>query len=131
MKYTITEGRLNNAIIEYLNELYNVADINWVNPYQYDDDTGEEWEDNNIIDFYKGDYDGPYDSDFCFRWIGPEYYSKEGPIALYKMSPILEVHENEGNTLNSYFGDKWRELFKKWFKENFELPIKTIEIGIS
>jgi hypothetical protein len=47
------------------------------------------------------------------------------------MAPILEVHENEGNTLNSYFGDKWHEPFKMWFNENFEMPVKTIKVGIS
>jgi hypothetical protein len=131
MRYVITESKLNGAIIEYLNELYDVTDINWVNPYQYDDETGEEWEDNNIIDFYKGDYDGPYDSNFLFRWYDPQYYSERGPVELYEIAPIIEVYDEQGKTLNSYFGDRWKEPFKIWFKENFQLPIKTVKVGIS
>jgi len=130
MRYIITENRLNNAIMEYISELYDVSDINWTNPYMYDDETGEEYEDGDIIDFYKGDYEGPYDSDFCFRWYQPEYYHNKGQIKEWRMAPILEVHENEGNTLNSYFGDKWHEPFKRWFQENFEMPVKTIKVGI-
>ena len=131
MKYIITENRLNSAIIEYINELYDVSDINWTHPYEYNDETDEEYEDGNIVDFYKGDYEGPYDSDFCFRWYDPEYYAGGDYVGLQKKCPILEVHENEGETLNAYFGDKWHEPFKRWFEENFELPIKTIEVGIS
>ena len=131
MKYVITESRLNNTIIDYLNQMYDVDDINSTNPYAYDDSTGEEWEDNNIVDFYRGDYNGPYDSDFVFRWIDPEYYAGGDYVGLQRKCPILEVHENEGNVLNSYFGDKWHEPFKIWFEENFNLPVKTVEVGIS
>lgn len=123
MKYVITESKLNGVIIEYLDELYDISDINSVNPYQYDDDTGEEWEDDNIIDFYKGDYD----SNFLFRWIGPEYYDDE----FREEAPVLQVHDEQGKTLNSYFGDRWKVPFKKWFEEKFELPIKTIKVGIT
>ena len=131
MKYLILESRLNNSIIDYLNKLYDVSDISWTNPYDYDDETGEEGEDPNTIDFYRGDYEGTYDSDFVFKWYDPEYYAGGDYIGLQNKCPILEVHENEGDILNGYFGDMWHEPFKKWFEEHFELPIKTIEVGIS
>jgi hypothetical protein len=131
MKYIITESKLNNTIIEYLNNMFDVDDINSVNPYQYDDDTGEEWEDNTIVDFYKGDYDGPYDSDFCFRWYDPEHYSGGDYVGLQKKCPIIEINDTEGEILNSYFGDRWHIPFKIWFEENFRLPVKTVEVGIS
>ena len=51
MKYVITESKLNGVIIEYLDELYDISDINSVNPYQYDDETGAEWEDDHLMDF--------------------------------------------------------------------------------
>jgi hypothetical protein len=131
MKYVITENKLNSTIIEYLNELYDIEDINSVNPYQYDDETGEEWEDDNIIDFYKGDYDGPYDSDFLFRWYDPEHYSGGDYVGLQKKCPIIEINDTEGEILNAYFGDRWHIPFKIWFEENFRLPIKTVKVGIS
>ena len=77
MKYSISENKFNTIVTKYLDELYDVNDINATSPYEYDDETGEEFEDNNVIDFYRGDYDGPYDSDFCFRWIDPEYYGED------------------------------------------------------
>jgi hypothetical protein len=137
MKFIITENKLEQFIIRHLDKMYDVNEINWVNPYEYDDETGEESENPNINDFYLGDYDGPYDSDFLFRWIGPEYYDVEDSdfgeynVELQKESPILEVHESNGNELNNYFGNKWHEPFKIWFEEKFGLPIKTIKVGIS
>ena len=131
MKYVITESRLNNTIIDYLNQMYDVDDINWTNPYEYNSQTGEEYEDPNVIDYYRGDYGGPYDSDFVFRWIDPEYYAGGDYVGLQKKCPILEVHDIEGETLDAYFGNHWHEPFKIWFTENFRLPVKTIETGIS
>jgi hypothetical protein len=130
MKYIITESRLNDTIIEYLNNIYDVSDINWTNPYDYDDETDEEGENPNIIEFYRGDYEGTYDSDYVFMWYAPEHFPGPENISWFEDAPILEIHENEGETLNAYFGDKWHEPFKRWFEENFELPIKTIEVGI-
>jgi hypothetical protein len=131
MKYVITESKLNKTIIEYLNNMFDVDDINWTHPYEYNDETDEEYEDSNVINYYRGDYDGPYDSDFVFRWIDPEYFAGGDYIGLQKKSPILEIHENEGETLNAYFGNHWDAPFKIWFLENFRLPVKTIQIGIS
>jgi hypothetical protein len=131
MNYIIKEGRLQKAIYEYINEMFDVDDINWTHPYAYDDNTEEEWEDSNVIDYYRGDYEGSYDSDFVFRWIDPEYYAGGDYIGLQKKCPILEIHDKEGDILNSYFGSHWHEPFKKWFEENFRLPVKTIEVGLS
>ena len=129
MKYIITESKLNSAITEYLNELYDIDDIHWTHPYTFNDETGEEYEDPNLITYYRGDYDGPFDSDFVFQWIDPEHY--EGYIGLQRKCPILEVHDREGEILDSYFGDKWHEPFRIWFEINFEFPVKTVEVGIS
>jgi len=131
MKYIITESRLKNTIIEYLNELYDVDDINSTNPYEYDSETEEEYEDPNVLEYYRGDYDGPHDSDFVFRWIDPEYFAGGDYVGLQKKCPILEVHDTEGETLDAYFGNNWHAPFKEWFQVNFRLPVKTIKVGIS
>jgi len=130
MKIIISESKLNSAIIQYLDELYDVNDIHSTNPYMYDDDTGEEYEDGNIIDFYRGDYDGPYDSDFCFRYYTEEYFL-DGSPKYRNRGPLLEVRDEVAETLDGYFGDFWYEPFKKWFESNFELPVKTVKKGIS
>jgi hypothetical protein len=55
MKYIITESKLESATIDILDEMFPVEDINWYHPYDYDDDTGQEGDDENRIEFYMGD----------------------------------------------------------------------------
>ena len=57
MRYIITESKLNQTIVEYINKLFPVDEINHINPYTYDDETGEEGDDENRVEFYIGDYD--------------------------------------------------------------------------
>ena len=50
MKYIITESRLEENILHYINELFDVNDINWTPRVEYDDD-GFEYEDENQMVF--------------------------------------------------------------------------------
>ena len=65
MRYVITESKLDEAITDYLDEMFDVDNIHYTSPLEYDDETGEEWEDENRIEFYVGDYG---DLDTCFEW---------------------------------------------------------------
>jgi hypothetical protein len=58
MRYVITESRIEEAITDYLDELFDIENLNWTHPYDYDDETGEEGEDENRVEFYIGDYLG-------------------------------------------------------------------------
>lgn len=122
MKYVITESRLNTAIYNYFDTLFDVANINWSYPYEYDDETGEESEDTNRIEFYKGDFS---DEDVVFRWTDCDYF-REGSHAR-SICPTVNVEYAYEKVLNGYFSNFWQEPFKEWFKNNFELPIKTVE----
>lgn len=122
MKYVITESKLEETITNYLYELFDVNDINSTNPLEYDDDTEEEWEDENRIEFYIGDYG---DEDTCFRWYDCNYFD-EGSYAR-TICPTVSLEYEYENVLNGYFGDMWKEPFRKWFIENFELPVKTVD----
>mgnify|MGYP000924348279 CR=1 FL=1 len=42
MKYIITESKLEESIVHYIDELFDVDDIHWTNPIEQDDETGEE-----------------------------------------------------------------------------------------
>ena len=64
MKYIITKSKLEKIILHYIDELFDVDNINWTNPLEDDDETGEEWEDENRVVFYIGDYDG--EDEGCF-----------------------------------------------------------------
>jgi hypothetical protein len=129
MKYILSENRIEKVIFEYFDKTYDLSDINYTNPYTYDDRTGEEYEDPNIITFYKGDYQGPYDSEFIFVWVDKYYYDDDEPSFNY--APILEVHEDQSKVFDAYFGDLWLKPMKKWFNENFKLPVNILRKRIT
>lgn len=122
MKYIITESKLESAIINYFDDTFDVNDINWTYTYEYDDD-GYEYEDENAIVFYIGDYNGPDDG--CFRWYHCDYFN-EGSNAK-NICPLVSLEHPYDLQLNGYFGNVWKEPFKKWFTKHFELPVKTVE----
>ena len=123
MKYIISESRLEESILHYINELFDVNEIHINNPLEYDDETGEEWEDTNRLQFYIGDYD--VEDEGCFFWYDCDYFNPNS--ASSEKCPIVVVDDEYKNQLDGYFGDMWHEPFKKWLKEHFELPVKTIE----
>ena len=119
----IKESKLDENILEYIDELFDVNDINWTNPPEYDEETGEEWDDDNRVVFYIGDYEG--EDEGCFYWYGCEYFDPNSPAS--EICPTVSLEYQYENQLNGYFGDMWKEPFKKWFKYHFELPVKTID----
>ena len=130
MDILILESKLDSLIYNYIDNMYDINDINWTHPYEYDEE-GNELENVNVLTFYRGDYDGPWDSDFVFTWIGINYYDSPEDEKLRGESPILEIHEDECQSLNGYFGDRWYGTFKRWFQEKFDLSVKTISEGLS
>jgi hypothetical protein len=128
MKIIITESKLHQAVIDYLNERYDVDNIHWT--YGIDDNGNEV---DYAMSFYEGDYD---DDENLFRWYSEDYFysdemshhNKEIIDGWKEKSPMLEFDDTDTfNILNGYFGDRWHQPFKDWFMENFNLPIKTIE----
>jgi hypothetical protein len=66
---------------------FDVNDIYWTNPLEDDDETGEEWEDENRVVFYIGDYDGE-DERFEFR---NDYLSEKTSRNLMMGLPFIMV----------------------------------------
>jgi len=122
MKYIISESKLEKTITNYLDVLFDVDNIHYTVPYEYDDETGEEYDDMNRMEFYIGDYEN---DDTCFRWYNCEYFDK-GSYARY-ICPTVTVEYKYETILNGYFGDMWKEPFRKWFIQNFEEPVKTVD----
>jgi hypothetical protein len=122
MKYIIAESKLEQTIMNYFDKIFDVENIKYVNPIEDDNETGEEWEDENRLDFYIGDY---YDDSSCFKWYNCEYFNPGSPAE--EICPTVTVEYPYVNTLNGYFGDVWQEPFKKWIKLHFDLPVKTVE----
>jgi hypothetical protein len=128
MKIIITESKLYQAVIDYLNERYDINNIHWTYGL---DDWGNEVD--YAMSFYEGDYE---DDDNLFMWYGDDYWysdemshhNKEMIDKWKEQSPTLSFNDtNTFDTLNGYFGDRWHQPFKDWFMEHFKKPIKTIE----
>ena len=130
MKIIITESKLNQAVIDYLNDTYDTNNIGW--SYGID-----EWgnEVDYAIEFYVGDFEEGDNT--VFRWYGEDYWtSEEGELwtdeyikEMKNKSPQLEIYDNTVyRTLNGYFGDKWKQPFIDWFWDKFNVPVKTINM---
>lgn len=125
MKYIITESRLNDAIYDYINELFDVERISWSHPFDYFDNTDTEGEDPTRIEFFFGQQYDEYSDNSLFRYHSCEYFSEEGFAK--NLCPILVIEGPYDEQLNKQFGKLWEEPFKKWFQEKFKLPVKTIQ----
>jgi len=123
MKYIITESRLNQAIVDYINKLFPIDEINYINPYDYDDETDEEGDDENRVEFYIGDYDEGDNT--IFRWYDCDYFFLYSEPR--KRCPLIVVEDQYKRELDGFFNDLWHEPFKKWIMKNFDLPVKTVE----
>ena len=127
MKFIITESQLDSYVIKTLNEMFPSEEIHWMSPYEYDDETGEEGEDECRVMFYLGDYE---EDEYIFKWYDDCYWNTDtwqGEIQ-YKRSPIVEVEEPYSGRLFAMFGEHWKEPFKKWFEQNIDMPIKSVQI---
>lgn len=122
MRYIITESKLEQVITDYLNDLFPLDNVNYTNPNEYDDETGEDYDDDTRVEFYLGDYE---DEDTIFKWYDCEYFYPDSPAQT--ICPIVVIEHPYDDRLIAYFNDKWEEPFKKWFTENFDLPVKTVE----
>jgi hypothetical protein len=123
MKYIIAESRLDKVVTEYLNEIFPLDDVNYLNPIEYNDDTREEYEDETRVEFYLGDYEDGETT--IFKWYDCKYFYPDSPVQ--NICPTVVVEHPYDDTLIAYFSDKWEEPFKKWFTENFNLPVNTVE----
>jgi hypothetical protein len=133
MKIIITESKLNQAVIDYLNETYDTNNIGWTYGI---DDWGNEVD--YYIEFYSDDYDDGDNT--LFRWYGEDYWDSEyrsgwgdeddETIKEKKLnSPILMFEDNDVyNILNGYFSDKWKKPFIDWFWDKFHITVKTVSI---
>jgi len=121
MRYIITESKLESVIIESLNEIFDINKMSSQHPLKYDE-FGNEFEDVSRFQFL---IENNGDEKDCFRWHGCKYFSPNTPAR--DLCPIVVIEDEYLQSLNGFFGNNWIEPFKKWFKENFGLSVKTIE----
>jgi len=125
MNYKITETQLDNLITNQIDIMFDVDNIHWTHPLEVNYETDEEYEDPNRIEFYKGDYG---DEDTVFRWYSKEYWepNPDNYIGYTRNSPLVEIENPYKENLNNLFGDKWYKPFKVWFKNNFDIEVKSV-----
>jgi hypothetical protein len=127
MKVLIKENKLFDSIYKYIDESFEQDEIDWVYGIDYDPEGNEDIEDENFLIFYKGDWEGEEDSDIIFYYLDVEYYSDEPSSKPFKdEAPILDVTGEYSEHLDTMFGDHWKEPMKKWFQDNFNLPVNTV-----
>lgn len=120
MKYIITESKLERAIISYL-------DDNFYPDYGWDDEEyyRGELEINNELDFYINDMDSYIYYGCNSGEKNDKHFEPSGKLEYYKC-PLLLIYPAVSQQLNSYFGDMWKPIFKKWFEENTGLTVNQI-----
>jgi len=130
MEYVIKESKLFNAIYQYLDSYLNPSEMDWVYGFGEDEDgySDMDIEDENFLIFYKGEYEGEENSDIVFNYFDVDYYDKNDPShkPFRNQAPILEVMGEYGDHLDTMFNEHWEEPMKKWFQDNFNLPVNTV-----
>jgi hypothetical protein len=131
MKYLITESKLDDVIYNYIDELFaaenGTTEIHKLESINQD---GENIED--VYDIVNDDYyDDNNGGDYLFTWAGKKYYENHAHQSfgarLVDEAPIVEINDGgKVRNLDSYFGNLWKPVFIKWFKDKVNLPIKTI-----
>ena len=131
MKYLITESKLDDVIYNYIDELF-VAENGSTEIHKLEsiNQDGENIED--VYDIVNDDYyDDDNGGDYLFTWAGKKYYENHAHQSfgarLVDEAPIVEINDGgKVRNLDSYFGNLWKPVFIKWFKDKVNLPIKTI-----
>ena len=126
MKAIITENKLFDSIYNYIDKTFNPSEMSWVYGVDEDEDgyPDIDRENENFLIFYQGDWQGDYDSDMVFYYFEKEYYDTYS--GYYEDAPILEVLGEHAKHFDNMFGNYWEEPMKKWFQDNFNLPVNTI-----
>jgi hypothetical protein len=130
MKVIITENRVFETIYKYLDKTFNPNEMDWV--YGSDEDEHGypdiDKENENFLLFFKGEWEGEYNTDVIFHYFDVDFYDKNKPShkPFRDKAPILEVIGEHALHLDTMFDNHWEEPMKKWFQDNFNLPVKTI-----
>jgi len=127
MKIIITESKGFNLIYNYIDKNFDKEEIDWAyGPNDESDDWEKNPENVEFLIFYKGGtWAGEDYSDIVFNYFAVDYYDDESSL-FRNRAPILEVMGKYGKQLYEMFGTYWTEPMKKWFEDNFNLPVNSV-----
>ena len=130
MKIIITENRVFETIYKYLDKNFTPNQMDWVYGVDEDEDgyPDIDRENEHFLMFFKGEWQGEYDTDVIFHYFDVDFYDENDPShkPFRNQAPILEVIGEHAAHLDTMFDNHWEEPMKKWFQDNFNLPVKTI-----
>jgi hypothetical protein len=116
MKYIITESRLEDTILKYLDRTITPFG-GWSRPKDYRLELAEN--EGEIFLFLDED-------DEKHMWYSTCYNPY---VELDKDEcPLVTIPDEEYNTLTSLFEENWKPIFIKWFTENTKLPVKSVDV---
>lgn len=122
-----------NIYYEIFDGIFQPDDIQLEFEVVYEDDEyGDEIETEdqthmifNKVDQYGDNYGDPYQ---IMNWYDVGYWddNDQGHIMNTTKAPYLDMERDYLDLLKTLFGVKWKEPFKKWFEDRFDLKVKTI-----
>jgi hypothetical protein len=123
MNYIVGNQQIENAIIKYIESVFNIENINWMHELVIDDEMNE-YESENAILFYLGDFS---DDETIFRWYGSGYWDEgHGAEKWKKYSPLIQLELRYEKEFDSLFSNYWHKPFKRWFNENFDFEVNYL-----
>jgi len=130
MEYIIKESKLFNAIYQYLDSYLDPSEMDWVYGIGFDEDGYEDIDkDNeNFLIFFKGEWSGEDYTDIVFNYFDVDFYDENDPShkPFRNQAPVLEIMGEYAEHLDNVFNEYWEEPMKKWFQDNFNLPVKSL-----
>jgi hypothetical protein len=125
MKILIKESKIFDLIYSYIDKHIDLSNVDMFH-YMSEVD-GDYVEDLNHLIIFVEPWDGEDYTTILFEYFDTDYYDDEPSSVPFKSStPILEVKDTVSEHLRVMFNDAWEEPMKKWFEDNFKLPVKTI-----
>ena len=114
MKYIITESSLDKVIFKYLDEIFPTDNIRTYVTIDFDEETGEEYDDESQIIFYEGP-ENYNENNELFRWYGCDFFYEDAPQRQNQTCPIVVVNHPYDDDLSDTFGESggWEELLVK------------------
>lgn len=129
---------MNSAIYNFIDELFASEDGN-PEIFKLDSFDSDGAPLIDAFDFVNSDYYSDKGSDYLFSWTGKEYYKTiyaQGDTTKFEYerisseSPTFEILDKDAIvSLNGYFGDLWKPVFKEWFKDKTGMDYKTLYLN--
>jgi len=126
MKYIVTEQQ-NNKLIEIILRYLDsnlVPQGGWKDEKYYQKEMQQNYEMFFMFNTEEEDFGWGEDAHmFYTQCDNPNF---DSPLPDYKC-PLITIDSTKYDSLDGYFGPRWKELFKRWFTKHTGLPVNYVE----